>query len=247
MITNLHLAAIQAADTANQSLGAIGDWAVSVMNWLGAIGVGLLILLENLFPPIPSEVILPLAGFTAGLPDGGFTWVEALIWATIGSTVGAFALYGVGAALGHDRTVRLLAALPLVDRKDIEKTIAWFNKHGYWTVFFGRMLPIFRSLISIPAGVERMNWWKFGLLTFLGSAIWNTLFVYGGYVLGSNWEAIINVADWLKYVVVALVAIVVIWYVVHKVRQSIRKRRGGGNTDLEDPLPEDHPELHPKD
>lgn len=230
---NLSLLASQAADTGNQSLGVIGDWAVSVMNWLGAIGVGLLVLLENLFPPIPSEVILPLAGFTSGLPGSEFTWVEALIWATIGSIIGAYALYGVGMALGHDRTVRLLAALPLVERKDIERTIAWFNKHGYWTVFFGRMLPIFRSLISIPAGVERMSWWKFGLLTLAGSAIWNTLFVYGGYVLGSNWEAIIGVADWLKYLVVALVVIALVWFIVHKVRS--RKRSGSTAITADEP------------
>ncbi|MFD2673938.1 DedA family protein [Gulosibacter bifidus] len=243
---NVTLLMTQAAPAASESFGAIGDWAVSVMNWLGAIGVGLLVLLENLFPPIPSEVILPLAGFTSGLPGSGFTWVEALIWATVGSTVGAYALYGLGAALGHDRTVRLLAALPLVDRKDIEKTIAWFNKNGYWTVFFGRMLPIFRSLISIPAGVEKMQWWKFGLLTFAGSAIWNTIFVYGGYMLGSNWEAIINVADWLKYLVIGVVAIVGIWYIVHKLRQSAKKRKGGVNADLQDPLPQDHPDLNPQ-
>lgn len=205
--------------------GTIGDWAVSIMNFLGVPGVALLVFLENLFPPIPSEIILPLAGFTAGTPEGQFTWVEALIWATAGSVLGAYVLYGLGAWLGHDRTVKLLSMLPLVDREDIDKTIGWFNKYGYWTVFFGRMIPIFRSLISIPAGVERMTWWKFGLFTLAGSAIWNTIFVYGGFALGANWEILDAVAGWFQYVVIAAAVTVVIWYIVHKIMQARREHR----------------------
>lgn len=206
------------------AFGAIGEWTVAVMNFLGAPGVGLLVLLENLFPPIPSEIILPLAGFTAGTADGQFTWATALIWATVGSVVGAYCLYGLGAWLGHDRTVSLLTKLPFVDRDEIEKTIAWFNKHGYWTVFFGRMLPIFRSLISIPAGIARMSWWRFGVFTLLGSAIWNTIFVYGGYLLGSNWQVLESVAGWLQYAVLAALAIAVIWFVIYKVRKTHREK-----------------------
>ncbi|WP_225735741.1 DedA family protein [Gulosibacter chungangensis] len=211
--------------TEPSAFGAIGDWAVSLMNFLGAPGVALLVFLENLFPPIPSEIILPLAGFTAGSAAGQFTWVAALIWATAGSVLGAYALYGLGAWLGHDRTVKLLSMLPLVDRDDIDKTIGWFNKHGYWTVFFGRMVPIFRSLISIPAGVERMSWWKFGLLTLCGSAIWNTIFVYGGFALGSNWEVLEQAAGWFQYIVIAVVASVILWYIVHKIRKARREHQ----------------------
>lgn len=223
----MHSIAHSLAQSAGNSsaFGAIGDWAVSLMNFLGAPGVALLVFLENIFPPIPSEIVLPLAGFTAGTPDGQFTWVEALTWATAGSVTGAYALYGLGAWLGHSRTVKLLNMLPLVDIEDIEKTISWFNKHGYWTVFFGRMIPIFRSLISIPAGVERMSWWKFGLFTLAGSAVWNTIFVYGGFALGSNWHVLDQVAGWVQYVVIALVLGVIIWYVVHKLLQARRARR----------------------
>ncbi|MDJ1372567.1 DedA family protein [Gulosibacter molinativorax] len=218
--------ALAAQSTNNTSaFGAIGDWAISIMNFLGAPGVAFLVFLENLFPPIPSEVILPLAGFTAGSPDGQFTWVEALIWATAGSVIGAYALYGLGAWLGHARTVWLLGKLPLVDENDIKKTIAWFNKYGYWTVFLGRMIPIFRSLISIPAGIERMSWWRFGIFTFLGSAIWNTIFVYGGYALGSNWGVLEQAAGWLQYLVIAVVAALVIWYIVHKIVQARKSKR----------------------
>ncbi|MGO1544298.1 MAG: DedA family protein [Gulosibacter sp.] len=222
------LAPLTPAADGGSAFGAIGDWAVSIMNFLGAPGVGLLVLFENLFPPIPSEIILPLAGFTAGSPDGSFTWVEALIWATAGSVIGAYLLYGLGAWLGHDRTVKLLSYLPLVDREDIDKTIAWFNKHGYWTVFVGRMVPIFRSLISIPAGVERMSWWRFGLFTFAGSAIWNTIFVYGGFVLGNNWQVLEEVAGWFQYIVIAAVVALVIWYIVHKIIKARREQRSKG-------------------
>lgn len=194
------------------------------MNALGAVGVGLMVLLENLFPPIPSEVILPLAGFAAANPEASFTWWQALIWATVGSVAGAYALYGLGAWLGHDRTVKLLVKLPLVDVDEINATIRWFNRHGYWTVFLGRMVPIFRSLISLPAGIERMSWWKFGLFTLLGSAIWNTIFVLGGFYLGENWHVLERAASWFQYVVIAIVAIAVLAYVVIKLRKWRRQR-----------------------
>lgn len=213
--------------TGSSPLGAVGDWAVAVMNALGAPGVGLLVLLENLFPPIPSEVILPLAGFAAASPDGQFGWVEAVSCATAGSVIGAYCLYYLGAWWGHDRTVKLLGYLPLVDPEDIERTIGWFNRHGKWTVFLGRMLPIFRSLISIPAGIERMNPLWFGGLTLAGSAIWNTIFVYGGFVLGDNWHVMERAAEWLQYVVIAVVGIAIIAFVVWKL--AARQKAGRQN------------------
>ena len=109
---------------------------------------------------------------------------DAVLWTTLGSVIGALVLYGLGALLGRDRVVAIAAKLPLVKVADIEKTEAWFAKHGRKTVFFGRMIPIFRSLISIPAGVERMPIMTFTLLTTLGSLIWNTAFVMAGYMLG---------------------------------------------------------------
>ena len=152
------------------------------METLGGPGAGLAIAAENLFPPIPSEVILPLAGFTAS--QGSFTIAEAIIWTTAGSVVGAFALYLVGALLGRDRFRWIWAKLPLVKMSDLDKTEAWFERHGRKAVFFGRMIPIFRSLISIPAGIERMPVWKFLGLTTAGSLIWNSIFVFAGYYLG---------------------------------------------------------------
>ncbi|MEV4020860.1 DedA family protein [Nonomuraea angiospora] len=164
------------------------DWLVGLMETLGAPGAGLAIALENLFPPLPSEVILPLSGFTAS--RGEMDLLDVLVWTTLGSVIGALALYWVGALLGRERTLAIAAKLPLVKTSDIEKTEAWFLKHGRKTVFFGRMIPIFRSLISVPAGVERMPLVPFTLLTATGSLIWNTIFVMAGYLLGENWSLV---------------------------------------------------------
>lgn len=217
----------EAATSGGSAFGTLGDWAVAVMNALGGIGVMLMVLLENIFPPIPSELILPLAGFTAASPDGNLSWPGAIIWATVGSVVGAYALYGLGVWLGHERTVKLLTMLPLVDEDEIVGTINWFNKRGKWTVFVGRMVPIFRSLISLPAGIERMSWWLFGLLTAAGSLIWNTIFVYGGYLLGENWHVIEEAAGWFQWLVILLVVAALVWYIVYKLRKRARQRAAG--------------------
>ncbi|MEU6716500.1 DedA family protein [Nonomuraea sp. NPDC046802] len=196
------------------------DWLVGLMESFGAPGAGLAIALENLFPPLPSEVILPLAGFTSS--RGELDLLDVLVWTTLGSVVGALALYWVGAMLGRERTLAIAAKLPLVKLSDIEKTEAWFLKHGRKTVFFGRMIPIFRSLISIPAGVERMPLVTFTLLTTAGSAIWNTIFVMAGYLLGENWALVEEYVGIGSKVVAGLVVLAVVVFVV--VRLSERRK-----------------------
>ncbi|GLX08344.1 DedA family protein [Microbispora sp. NBRC 16548] len=207
-------------DTAE--IGGIAGWAMELTERLGAPGAGVAIALENLFPPLPSEVILPLAGFTAA--RGDMSLVAALLWTTAGSVVGALALYCVGALLGRERTVAVAARLPLVKISDIEKAEAWFARHGVKTVFFGRMIPIFRSLISVPAGVERMPLGTFLLFTTLGSLIWNTVFVLAGYLLGENWHLVEEYMGIVSKVVVAAVVLVVVRFAVVR----LRERRGRG-------------------
>ena len=214
---------LSAASTAGGVADGIASWAVDVMEALGPIGAGLIVLLENVFPPIPSEIILPLAGFAAN--QGSFSLVEAIGWTTLGSIVGAYLLYGLGRGLGHDRTVRLAARIPFVDPDDIVRTVAWFGRHGKKAVFFGRMLPIFRSLISIPAGIEKMSPVTFGLLTAAGSLVWNTVFVLAGFFLGENWAVVLEYADVLKYLVIGGAALLVAWWAVRMVmRQKARRR-----------------------
>ncbi|XVQ85506.1 DedA family protein [Microbispora siamensis] len=202
-------------DTAE--IGGIAGWAMELTERLGAPGAGVAIALENLFPPLPSEVILPLAGFTAA--RGDMSLVAALLWTTAGSVVGALALYCVGALLGRERTVAIAARLPLVKISDIEKAEAWFARHGVKTVFFGRMIPIFRSLISVPAGVERMPLGTFLLFTTLGSLIWNTVFVLAGYLLGENWHLVEEYMGIVSKVVVAAVVLVVVRFVAVRLRE----------------------------
>ncbi|WP_433351858.1 DedA family protein [Microtetraspora malaysiensis] len=196
------------------------DWLIELMESLGAPGAGLAIALENLFPPLPSEVILPLAGFTAS--RGEMDLVSLLLWTTAGSVGGALALYWVGALLGRERTLALAARIPLLKVSDIDKTEAWFLRHGRKTVFFGRMIPIFRSLISIPAGVERMPLGPFTLLTTVGSLVWNTIFVLAGYVLGENWSLVETYVNVGTNGVIALVLLAVLVFV--GVRLGERRR-----------------------
>jgi membrane protein DedA with SNARE-associated domain len=199
---------------------AVSDWAVKLMDTLGGAGAGIAIALENFFPPIPSEAILPLAGFAAS--QGTITLVEALIWTTAGSVVGALGLYALGALLGRRRTRGLLGKIPLVKVSDIDRGQEWFERHGSKAVFFGRMVPVVRSFISIPAGIERMPVLRFALLTSAGSAIWNTLFVVAGYQLGENWHVVERYAGIFEKVVLAAVVVAIAVVVVRRVREHRR-------------------------
>ncbi|RYX78996.1 DedA family protein [bacterium] len=190
----------------------IPEWVVTVMQALGEPGAGLLIALENLFPPLPSEVILPLAGFAAS--QGTLSLPGAIIWTTLGSVAGAVILYYAGALLGRERLRAIAKKLPLVKISDIDKTEAWFIKHETKAVFWGRMIPIFRSLISIPAGVERMRMSTFLLLTTLGSLIWNTIFILAGYTLGENWHIVERYAELFQYLVIATIGLAAIYFIL---------------------------------
>lgn len=219
MTTLIALQAAAANTNGDSLITRFADWAVSLMEIIGAPGAALAIAMENLFPPLPSEVILPLAGFTAS--RGSFSLFEALLWTTIGSLVGAYALYWVGRALGRDRTRAIFGWLPLVDLDDVDKVEGWFDRNGTKAVFFGRMIPIFRSLISIPAGVTKMNQGKFLGLTLAGSLIWNSIFVLSGYYLGENWHIVETYADvFQKIVIVAVIALIALWVVL-----KVRKRK----------------------
>lgn len=198
-------------------LTSVADWAVSLMDVVGAPGAGLAIALENLFPPLPSEVVLPLAGLAAS--RGSFTLVEALVWTTLGSVLGAFALYGLGASLGAARLRRVADRLPLVRGSDVDRSIAWFERHGDAAVLLGRMLPVFRSLVSIPAGTARMSLPRFGLLTAAGSLVWNSVLVVSGYLLGESWQVVETYAGVLQVVVLVGVAGALAWFVVRRVRE----------------------------
>jgi membrane protein DedA with SNARE-associated domain len=204
-------------------LTGIAGWAVDVMERLGGFGAGLLIALENIFPPLPSEIVLPLAGFAAS--RGSFSITSAIAWTTAGSVAGALVLYVLGASWGRERVFSVWERMPLVDVEDFQRTDAWFERQGPKAVFLGRMLPLFRSLISVPAGVQRMPLWQFLLLTTAGSALWNTAFILAGFLLGEQWHLVEPIIGWFQWVVAAVVAGLVAWWVTRRVRKRRRERR----------------------
>jgi membrane protein DedA with SNARE-associated domain len=202
----------------SDDLTGIAGWAASVIDALGALGVGLLIALENLFPPLPSELILPLAGFTAS--EGRLNVVAVIAAATAGSLLGALVLYGLGAWLGHERACRLADRVPLVDTGELDRATAWFADHGGKAVLFGRLVPVVRSFVSVPAGIERMPLTRFCLYTTLGSAVWNTLFVIIGYVLGAKWQRAEQFANWATWAVLALAVLWTAKFVITRLRRD---------------------------
>lgn len=216
-------AAAAARPEHTEDLDGVAGFAVDLMERLGAFGAGVAIALENVFPPLPSELILPLAGFTAS--QGSFSLAAALLWTTAGSVFGALLLYALGAVFGRRRMYWVWERLPLVKTEDLERTEAWFARHGRKAVFFGRFVPIFRSLISVPAGLERMPMAPFLLLTLAGSAFWNTTFVLLGYWLGEQWYRIEPFMGTVQTAVIVVVLAAVAWFVLLRVRQLQRSRR----------------------
>ncbi|MGY0489454.1 DedA family protein [Streptomyces sp. WG-D5] len=194
----------------------IAGWAADLVDAMGAPGAGLAVALENVFPPLPSEIILPLTGFAAG--QGVISLFAALFWTTLGSVVGAAVLYWVGALVGRERLYAIWAKLPLVKASDLERTEEWFAKHGTKAVFLGRMVPIFRSLISVPAGLERMRLPTFLALTGLGALMWNTVLVMSGYWLGDQWDKVGDYVGVISKAVLVVVVLALAFYIVVRLR-----------------------------
>lgn len=209
------MTATVAADAAPSVEGVTG-WAVSLMDRLGGVGAGAVIAAENIFPPLPSEIILPLAGLSAA--RGEMSLAEAIVGTTVGSVVGAIVLYLVGARLGRDRVHRMVARLPFFSADDLAKSEAWFRRYGSAAVLFGRMIPVVRSLVSVPAGIYRMPLVRFLALTTAGSAVWNSLLVVAGFKLGNNWEAVSTWTSRYQYAVLATVGVLLAVWLARKVR-----------------------------
>ncbi|MCK8476881.1 MULTISPECIES: DedA family protein [Microbacterium] len=209
-------------DTDHGFTGLTG-FAADVLIALGDFGVGLLVFLEVLIPPIPSEVILPFAGYLSQSGQLNLGWL--IFWSTLASWIGALLLYGLGAAIGMDRAVRLLAATRLVSRSDLERGSEWFVRSGAWTVLVGRMVPGVRSLISIPAGAARMNLVTFSLFTIIGSGLWNTLLLGVGAALGTQHEQLEQYLGYLDYAVYTAIAIALVVLVVRRIREAAGERK----------------------
>ena len=207
------------AAAASSDQGGITGFLLDMVERLGAVGVGFAILLETVVPPIPSEAVLGLAGVL--INDGRLSIVPVVLCATLGSILGAVFFYYVGRALGPRRSHAFLDRLPLVETEDVDKTFAWFERHGRSAVFFGRMVPIVRSFISVPAGVVRMPFAQFVLYSAAGSLIWNSVLIGLGVAAGDFVQQNLH---YLDYAVVAAVALG-IGYLVYKRAKDVRRHR----------------------
>ena len=189
----------------------MGDWITDTITRMGELGVFLLTLLETVFPPIPSELVMPLAGYIAS--RGGMSLWGAVLAGTLGALLGALLLYWVGRKLGEERLMDFAdrhGRWLTLSRHDIERASQWFAKHGGWAVFVCRLIPGLRSLISIPAGIHGMALLPFVAVTALGSLVWTAVLVYLGYVLGANFE---QVGEWVDPVSKGVLLVIAVWYV----------------------------------
>lgn len=187
-----------------------------IMNTYGYLGVAFLIALENLFPPIPSEVILTFGGFMT--TRSGLTVLGMIVASTIGAVVGGSILYYLGRFIRPEVLKKLvrgrIGRILRLKEKDVDMAMRWFEKHGIATIFFARFIPIVRSLISIPAGTMKVPFGLFLIFTTLGTATWNTILILLGAWAGENWSALLGYLDTYKYIIIGFVAIIILPFIV---------------------------------
>jgi len=191
-------------------------WIIQIMDRFGYIGIALLIAVENIFPPIPSEVILTFGGFMT-------TYTKLTVWgviiaSTIGSLLGAVVLYWIGRSFTPQRLEYWLEGrwgrVLRLKKGDVAKARGWFDRHGKWTVFFCRCIPLIRSLISIPAGMAKMKIWPFLLLTIAGSLVWNSALVYLGVALGASWEIIDSYTNIYSIIIFSVIGVILLVFAI---------------------------------
>jgi membrane protein DedA with SNARE-associated domain len=190
------------------------SWILEMIADYGYIGVFLIIVLENLFPPIPSEIVLSFSGFMT-------TRTELTVWgvilsSTMGSVVGAIILFRIGLVLDVSKLEKFIdrwGHILRLTKGDVRNADGWFVKYDVWTVFFCRMIPLLRSMISLPAGMSKMNFTLFVFLTFIGTLIWNTILVCVGAMLGESWQEIITIMELYSKVIYVVLALAAIWFI----------------------------------
>ena len=202
------------------------EWITNTMNSLGYLGIGLLMFLENLFPPIPSELIMPLAGYTATFPNTQIQVIPAIAAGVIGTILGAIPWYYAGLLLGQQRLQLLASRYGKwigISGEDIEKSTNWFQKHGSKAVLFGRLVPGIRTLISIPAGISKMPIVPFFIYSTIGTIVWVTLLTYAGYFLGKNYKLVEDYIDVITKVVVFGVLLAIAVFIGYRLWKRSRK------------------------
>jgi membrane protein DedA with SNARE-associated domain len=203
--------------------GMIGSFALGTIAYLGYIGIFFLMMLESMIVPVPSEFVMPFAGFLVA--QGTFSFLLVIIASTLGSITGSLIFYYIGKTGGH-RLVEKYGKYVLVDAEDIRKTEEWFKKRGDLTVFLARLIPVVRHLISFIAGIGKMNAKKFSFYTVVGAAIWNTILTYIGYMLGQHWN---EVSQYIKELDIIIVIVLVIGCLYFAYRHTTRKKKNQVN------------------
>jgi membrane protein DedA with SNARE-associated domain len=196
------------------------DFATELVESIGIFGAGLFIAIESVVIPLPSEIVLLLSGFNVSI--GEFSFFSVWVATTIGSLVGAYFLYSIGFAVSREGINRLVSRFGKyvgIKQRDVDTAFTWFDKYGTFVIFFGRLIPLVRSLVSIPAGLAKMSLIRFSLLTAAGSGIWNALWIYIGIQLGDRWRDAESWAKYLDYSVYALVFLAVIFFVIRMIRR----------------------------
>jgi membrane protein DedA with SNARE-associated domain len=212
------------APPADSQTGGLTGFVLETVDTLGAPGVGLMSFLEVVFPPIPSEVVLPLAGYQ--VQQGRIGLVAVVLFSVGGAFLGSLVLYWLGKVVGLQRAARIADRIPLMDASDVTRSAEWFHRHEGAAVFTGRFVPGVRSLISLPAGAAGMGLLKFSLLTVLGSGLWNGLLIGLGMALGTQYELVESYGHYLDYAFYAAIAAVLVWAVARRVRSRRRERVG---------------------
>lgn len=200
-------------------------WVMDMMEQFGYAGILFMMALENVFPPIPSEVILPFAGFMTTMTP--LTIAGVVIISTTGSVLGAVILYGTGLLVDVNRLEKMVdrwGSIIRIKKDDIHRAAAWFEKYGYWTVLFCRMMPLVRSLISIPAGMARMEFWLFLLFTMIGTAAWNVILITAGAALGESWTDILQFMSTYAAITYITVGIGVFLFIILFIRKKRNSR-----------------------
>ena len=193
------------------------EWIMSIMEHLGYLGIALLMFLDNIFPPIPSEIIMPSAGYAAS--RGDMLLVGVIIAGCIGSLTAAAVLYWIGYLFNHDSIFRFVdryGKFLFIKTQDVKKSLDWFEHYGHRIVFFGRMIPAVRSLISIPAGMSHMPFWKFMFYSSLGTVIWTTFLACIGFFFGENQAFMQQIFSRVSHIILSIVVIFIIWIVYRK-------------------------------
>jgi len=198
-----------------QMFGVIGSFALSAISTLGYAGIFFLMMLESMVVPVPSEFVMPFAGFLVA--QGTFNFYLVIIASSLGSITGSLLFYYVGKTGGH-ALVERYGKYVLVDTQDIKRTEAWFKRRGELTVFLARLVPVVRHLISLIAGIGKMDVKKFSLYTIIGATIWNTILAYLGIYLGEHWEEVSQYMESLDLIIVVLLVVGVLYFVYRHLR-----------------------------